>query len=111
MEKTINSESNVGKRLSKVRGDTKTLIYNKKTVPLIGKITIGRDHVNSIVIDDKMVSRFHAEIQRIKDDFYIKDCNSSNGTYVNEIKVPKEKYIKLKSDDVIRVGRNELSIS
>ena len=111
MDKTINTESNLGKRLDKIKKiDSRHLLYMGKEISLVSKITVGRDDRNSVIINDKMVSRFHAEIQKIRDDYYVKDLNSSNGTFVNGNRVPKDKYIKLCKGDIIRVGKNELSL-
>lgn len=46
-------------------------------------LAIGRDARNEIRILDNEVSRLHATIQRVKDDFVLTDRNSSNGTFVN----------------------------
>lgn len=111
MDKTISMESNLGKRLDKIKkADCRCLWFKGKEIPLVAKITIGRDPRNSVSIDDKMVSRFHAEIQKIKNEFFIKDLNSSNGTYVNGKIVPEGKYVKLEDKDVIQIGKNELTI-
>ncbi|MBN2041737.1 MAG: FHA domain-containing protein [Spirochaetes bacterium] len=111
MDKTVSIESNLGKRLSKIKKvEERCLVFKNKQIPLVSKISIGRDPKNNIVLHDKMVSRFHAEIQKIKSAFFITDLNSSNGTYVNDVKVPEGKYIKLKENDKIRLGKNELSI-
>ncbi|MDY6934731.1 MAG: FHA domain-containing protein [Spirochaetota bacterium] len=111
MNKTINVNSNIGKRLNKIRkSKSRCLLFNGKEIPLVGKITMGRDSKNAFVINDNMASRFHAVIQKIKDDYFIKDLNSTNGTFVNEMQVPKEKYVKLYDNDIIRIGRTEFSI-
>ena len=44
-----------------------------------------------------------------KNDYYIKDLNSTNGTLVNDELVPKDKYVKLKMNDKIKIGRTELT--
>lgn len=111
MDKTVSLESNLGKRLNKIKKvEERCLISKGKQIPLVSKITIGRDPKNNVVLNDKMVSRFHAEIQKIKADFFVTDLNSSNGTYVNNVRVPEGKYIKLKKNDRIRLGKNELTI-
>ena len=46
-------------------------------------LALGRDARNEIRILDSEVSRLHATIQRVKDDFVLTDRNSSNGTFVN----------------------------
>lgn len=111
MDTTINDDSSLGKRLKRItRQNVKFIIFMGKTIPLVAKLTIGRDRSNSILIDDRMASRFHAVIQKIKDGFYIKDLNSTNGTFVNDDQIPFGKYIKLCPEDVIRIGRTEFTL-
>ena len=112
MDETIYSESGVGKRLEKIRKmEARCLVFKGKRIPLVVKITIGRDKSNLLVIDDKMTSRFHAVIQKIKSVFYVKDLDSRNGTFVNGVKVPKDKYVKLGPSDVLCIGRTEIAIT
>ena len=58
-------ESKLGQRLE---GFSKTesthLLFMGKGIALISKIIVGRQKKNFIVLDGKMVSRFHAEIQK-----------------------------------------------
>lgn len=111
-KKTIHINSTVGKRLNKIKKtDSRSIIFQGEKIPLISKIRLGRENDNDVVINDMMVSRHHALIQKIKQDYYIKDLNSSNGTYVNEVSVPKNKYVKLERNDVIRLGRTQLTIT
>jgi tetratricopeptide (TPR) repeat protein len=46
-------------------------------------VRIGRDTRNEIVLDDKSVSRFHAEVRAVADAYYIVDLKSRNGVWVN----------------------------
>ncbi len=46
-------------------------------------VTIGREEDNDIVLPDRRVSRQHAVIEREGDRYYIRDCGSKNGTFVN----------------------------
>jgi len=46
-------------------------------------IRIGRDERNSIVLNDKSVSRFHAEVRAEGGTYYVVDLKSRNGLYVN----------------------------
>jgi pSer/pThr/pTyr-binding forkhead associated (FHA) protein len=110
-DKTIISESALGKHLSKIPKKVgKYLLFEGKTIPLTAKISIGRAPTNNIVIDDNLTSRFHAVIHKIKNAYFLKDLCSTNGTFVNNTEVPKDKYIKLSNNDVIKIGRAEISI-
>jgi len=107
---TLEFESTLGQRLQKIRKPERMCLrFSDNIIPLATKITIGRDKMNNIVINDKMISRFHAVIQKIKNVYFIKDCNSTNGTLVNGKKVPRDKYIRLHSKDIIQLGRTDLS--
>ncbi len=46
-------------------------------------IRLGRDPRNDIVLDDKSVSRFHAEVRPEGDRYVIVDLKSRNGVWVN----------------------------
>jgi pSer/pThr/pTyr-binding forkhead associated (FHA) protein len=92
---TIITDSPIGKRLSGSTNTKKALLFENKTIPLVAKITIGRDSVNDISIDNKLASRRHAVIQKIKNGFFICDLGSTNGTRVNGKKIEADKYVKL----------------
>lgn len=112
MDNTIATDSPVGKHLGAL-GETREssyLVFNKKKIELVAKITIGRDPYNDVVVDNKLASRHHAVIQKIKDAYFIKDENSTNGTFVNSIKIPKDKYVKLNHGDNITIGNMSLVI-
>lgn len=107
---TIVKNSPVGKHLENV-GKNKPasyLVFNKKKVELVAKIRIGRDSDNDVIIDNKLASRHHALIQKIKDAYFIKDEESTNGTFVNGVKIPAGKYVKLNKDDKITIGNMTL---
>jgi hypothetical protein len=109
--KTISIDSSVGQRLDMVTTKSEThLVFMGKGISLTGKVTIGRDEKNDIVLDGNLISRFHAEVHRIGDDYFIKDLDSSNGTYVNQEPVPRDKYVKLKDNDIIRFGNYEITL-
>ena len=47
------------------------------------RMTIGRRPDCDVFLDDVTVSRDHALLVRRGDDWYLDDCGSLNGTYVN----------------------------
>jgi pSer/pThr/pTyr-binding forkhead associated (FHA) protein len=108
---TIVSDSSFGKRLAQIKKRGAFMLsYAGKNLPVTGQITIGREPENTIHIDDSMVSRYHALVQKIKNAYFIKDLDSTNGTFVNGHEIPKGKYIKINKADVIRIGRTEIVI-
>jgi ABC-type multidrug transport system ATPase subunit len=65
---------------------------------------IGRDHENDIVVDDLLVSRFHAELRAQQDGTYeLVDLGSRNGTFVNGRAVERA---ALQDLDIVTVGHH-----
>ena len=71
-------------------------------------VTMGRDKVSSIVLDDTECSRIHCAIRYWDDCFVIRDMNSSNGTFLNGKKID---VAKLSPGDVVKIGNTELTAS
>jgi pSer/pThr/pTyr-binding forkhead associated (FHA) protein len=69
------------------------------------RITIGRTSENDIVLDNRGVSRKHAQIEFSENGALLIDNDSLNGTFVNERKVA-EQYLKDK--DTITIGKFDL---
>jgi pSer/pThr/pTyr-binding forkhead associated (FHA) protein len=109
--KTVISDSSVGQHLFKVRAPgTMFIVFQGQRIPITSRITVGRDADNTIELEDALASRHHAVIQKVKDDFFVKDLRSTNGTFVNDRPVPPGKYVRLHQSDIIRIGRTELSL-
>ncbi len=66
---------------------------------------VGRTPDNDIAIDNLAVSRLHAIIEEDKGEFYIKDCDSLNGTIVNGNPVGRA---ALNAGDKIQIGKHIL---
>ena len=69
-----------------------------------GKMTIGRNPVNDVVITDISASRLHAELvyDEEKNQVTLSDLGSTNGTYVNRHRLDGP--CLLRSGDQIRIG-------
>jgi pSer/pThr/pTyr-binding forkhead associated (FHA) protein len=66
------------------------------------RITIGRTPDNDIVLDNRGVSRRHAQIEFGENQAVIIDNESLNGTFVNSRRVSEE---VLKENDAINIGK------
>jgi pSer/pThr/pTyr-binding forkhead associated (FHA) protein len=66
---------------------------------------IGREAPADIVIPDDSVSRKHAEIRKLPNgSFVVRDLNSSNGTLVNNARLPPEADRALRPSDKLQFG-------
>lgn len=68
---------------------------------------LGRAESAQIRLDHSSISRHHCRFWMENENCFVADCGSTNGTYVNGLKVSKE---KLKPGDTIVVGRFELVV-
>lgn len=57
------------------------------TYPLADPTRVGRSSDNTLVLRDSSVSRYHAEFNVRKGNWFVEDFNSNLGTYVNEEKI------------------------
>jgi serine phosphatase RsbU (regulator of sigma subunit)/pSer/pThr/pTyr-binding forkhead associated (FHA) protein len=55
--------------------------------------TVGRRVGNSLVIPDPSVSRDHAQIVKEGSDYYIIDCQSKHGTFVNDAPITRHRLV------------------
>jgi pSer/pThr/pTyr-binding forkhead associated (FHA) protein len=73
-------------------------------------LRFGRSLECDVSIEDKLVSKEHAVVQAVETsegadqyDYYIKDLDSTNQTFVNGSPVTRQ---KLANNDIIRIGRH-----
>ncbi|MDQ2984534.1 MAG: FHA domain-containing protein [Actinomycetota bacterium] len=70
-------------------------------------VSIGRSGQNDVTLDgDEYASASHARIEPRRDGVWLEDIGSTNGTYLNGIRVTRPR--KLTPGDVVRVGETEL---
>jgi len=72
------------------------------------RITIGRHRENDLRIDDPLISRQHAQIIQQGRTIYLRDLNSTNGTYVGSKRVD---IAPLEIGTIIQVGNCELTFT
>ncbi len=69
------------------------------------RITIGRTNDNDIVLENRGVSRHHAQIEFNDNAAVVIDNESLNGTFINNRKVSEE---LLRDNDIITIGKYSL---
>lgn len=67
----------------------------------VGEVTLGRSPTCNIVSESGVVSKLHAKIERTADQLLLQDLGSSNGTYVNGVRVMTA---FLQDADVVSLG-------
>jgi hypothetical protein len=70
-------------------------------------LTVGRGIGNDVPLaDDEFSSTRHARIEPRRDGVYVEDMGSTNGTFVNGIRLARER--RLTPGDVVRIGETDL---
>ena len=70
------------------------------------RMTIGRRPDSSIFLDDITVSRDHAVLVHRGSEWWIDDCGSLNGTYVNRERIDSR---RLEDGDELQIGKYRLA--
>jgi hypothetical protein len=70
------------------------------------RMSIGRRPDSEVFLDDVTVSRDHALLIGRGDDWYLDDCGSLNGTYVNRSRIESH---RLEEGDEVQVGKYKLT--
>ena len=70
------------------------------------RLSIGRRPDSDIFLDDVTVSRDHAILVRRGGDYYLDDCGSLNGTYVNRERIESHRLV---DGDELQVGKYKLA--
>ena len=78
-------------------------------IPLKGpSMTIGRDPQCDVHLDNRALSRRHAQIEKRGAAIWVRDLESQNGTYVNGNRIAEP--LALSGGDVVEVGRYQVRI-
>ncbi len=73
-----------------------------------GKLTLGRQSVNDIVISDEQASRRHSDLEVGPSGLLVTDNNSANGTFVNGTRISSPQL--LKPGDTLQIGTTVLKL-
>ena len=74
------------------------------------EIMIGRENVSDIILQQATVSAGHANIIPLNGKWYLRDFNSTNGTYLNGIKYKNNEPIQLNSGDNIKITNHNIKV-
>ncbi|GIW21214.1 MAG: hypothetical protein KatS3mg068_0221 [Candidatus Sericytochromatia bacterium] len=99
----------IGKTLEEIEEDYNksvkiSLIFpviKRNKNPFLKKITIGRSSLQDISIQDMTVSKFHAYFYNDENKYYLVDNNSTNGTFVNNVRIEPDKSILINDKDIM----------
>ncbi len=70
------------------------------------RVTVGRRPDSDVFLDDVTVSRDHAVIVKRSGDYFLDDCGSLNGTYVNRRRIESH---RLEDGDELQIGKYKLA--
>jgi hypothetical protein len=78
--------------------------------PINGPTIIGRDPSSQIRLSDPEVSRRHALLWTERKVLYLRDENTSNGTYLDEWRLPPGKPVAVSAGSQVRVGETIFTV-
>ena len=73
-------------------------------------LSVGRGSDNDVVLGSKAVSRNHAVLSVLDTELYVKDLDSSNGTFVNDKRIEANKTVQLNADDKLGFASFEFQV-
>lgn len=80
------------------------------TVPLEKvRTTLGRSSRNDVCLSDPFASRFHVEVRREGDDYFVADVGSANGTLLNGSVLTRQ--TRLQPGDEMRIGETTITFA
>jgi putative nucleotidyltransferase with HDIG domain len=91
-------------RLRGISGEIKGQVWESETI-----LRAGRLGSLEIALDDSSVSRRHAEVRSGDDGWYVRDLESTNGTYVNGVRIGSAEQ-QLRPRDIVQFGKVALQV-
>ena len=86
-------------RLRGISGEVKNKYWEHDSI-----LRAGRLGTLEIVLDDTSVSRRHAEVRHTENGWWVRDLDSTNGTYVNGVRLGTGER-QLHSRDIVQFGK------
>jgi pSer/pThr/pTyr-binding forkhead associated (FHA) protein len=78
----------------------------------VSEISVGRGkRENAYRISGSQISRVHAKIYRRNSGLYLRDAGSTNGTFVNAVRLGEDEEIRLNRGDVVAFATEEFFVS
>lgn len=87
--------------LKEIEGET-VIELNRKSI-LIGRM----EGFVDTVLKSSAVGKIHAELLSEEGDYFIVDCNSRNGTFINDKRLVPNSRIKVQNNDMVRFANKE----
>jgi hypothetical protein len=72
------------------------------------EITLGRAPQNHVALPFSYLSRVHCKFTQAQKCWFLEDCLSYNGTYVNQNKVSPPEKVRLYGGEMVKIGQLEL---
>lgn len=85
--------------------DNERQIYGGNITIRQDNMLIGSSNICDYVIDNPAISRNHARISKIGDKYYMTDLDSTNGTFINGIRMNKSETKELNNGEEVMIGR------
>ena len=83
--------------------DGEEVIEINKNSILIGRM----ENFVDFVINSSAIGKIHAEILQEGEDYFVMDCNSRNGTFINDNRIVPNTKNKIDSNDLLRFANKE----